>query len=183
MLICGIDPGLGGALAVIEDDPAGCRCFDMPTLALSRGGKSRREVDSHQLAAMIANWMPAHTFVEGVHSMPGQGVSSMFAMGKGFGIIIGILAASNTPYTIVDARRWKREFGLTSDKDASRARASQLIPVAADQWPLKKHDGRAESALIALWGARQLGIDMAGKRRMRRRDDDVGRDGETTPLA
>jgi len=41
-------------------------------------------------------------------------------------------------------------------KDAARARASQLLPHAANQWPLKKHDGRAESACIAYWGLRQL---------------------------
>jgi hypothetical protein len=46
-------------------------------------------------------------------------------------------------------------------KDAARARASQLLPQAAHQWPLKKHDGRAESALIALYGARQLSGSVA----------------------
>jgi hypothetical protein len=29
-------------------------------------------------------------------------------------------------------------------------------PAVAHQWRLKKHDGRAEAALIALYGARQL---------------------------
>jgi hypothetical protein len=31
-----------------------------------------------------------------------------------------------------------------------------LLPQAAHQWPLRKHDGRAEAALLALYGARQL---------------------------
>jgi hypothetical protein len=43
-------------------------------------------------------------------------------------------------------------------KDGARARASQLLPGAADQWPLVKHDGRAEAALIALWGIRSLNL-------------------------
>jgi hypothetical protein len=47
-------------------------------------------------------------------------------------------------------------MGVTKSKDGCRARASQLLPEAADQWPLRRHDGRAEAALIALYGARQL---------------------------
>ena len=29
-----------------------------------------------------------------------------------------------------------------------------MFPYAANNWPLKKHDGRAEAALIAWYGAR-----------------------------
>lgn len=155
MIILGIDPGLSGALAIIEDGPqGGCLCVDMPTLALSRGGKARREIDAHQLATLIVNWMPTHAFIEGMRAMPGQGVSSMFALGKGYGIILGVLAATSIPYTVVDARKWKNAFSLNKDKDAAKARASQLLPAAAHQWPLKKHDGRAEAALLALYGVR-----------------------------
>jgi hypothetical protein len=31
-------------------------------------------------------------------------------------------------------------------------RANQLLPFCTDMWPLKKHDGRAEAALIAVYG-------------------------------
>jgi hypothetical protein len=31
------------------------------------------------------------------------------------------------------------------------------MPAAAHHWPLVKHDGRAEAALIASYGLRQLG--------------------------
>jgi hypothetical protein len=30
------------------------------------------------------------------------------------------------------------------------------LPDAADQWRLKRHDGRAEAALMALYGMRQF---------------------------
>jgi hypothetical protein len=42
-------------------------------------------------------------------------------------------------------------------KDGARARASQLLPAGVQLWPLVKHDGRAEAALLALYGVRQLG--------------------------
>jgi crossover junction endodeoxyribonuclease RuvC len=88
--------------------------------------------------------------------MPGQGISSTFAFGKTFGIILGVLAARGIPLTLVPAVRWKRRLHVQKSKDAARARASQLLPRCADQWRLKKHDGRAESALIALFGLHEL---------------------------
>jgi crossover junction endodeoxyribonuclease RuvC len=88
--------------------------------------------------------------------MPGQGVSGVFAFGKAYGIILGVIAGHSIPLTLVPPVRWKRQMGVTKSKDGCRARASQLLPAAAHQWPLRKHDGRAEAALIALYGARQL---------------------------
>jgi hypothetical protein len=44
--------------------------------------------------------------------------------------------------------------GAPAGKDGARARASQLIPSAAHHWPLKKHDGRAEAALLAFYASR-----------------------------
>ncbi len=154
--ILGIDPGLSGALAVIDIGPvSNCVVFDMPTLALSRGGKAKREINVHRLVGMIETAQPAHAYIEQIGAMPGQGVSSMFAMGKGYGIILGALAALGVPYTLVPPRLWKTSLRLSKDKDFSRSRASELLPAAAHQWSLKRHHGRAEAALIALWGARQ----------------------------
>jgi hypothetical protein len=48
-------------------------------------------------------------------------------------------------------------MGVSRSNDGCRARASQLLPGSADQWRLRRHDGRAEAALIALYGLRQLG--------------------------
>ncbi len=46
---------------------------------------------------------------------------------------------------------------LQSTLTYARARAGELLPRAACHWPLAAHAGRAEAALIALWGARELG--------------------------
>jgi hypothetical protein len=72
------------------------------------------------------------------------------------GWLAGVLASRSVPLTLVPPVRWKRALGVSKDKDGCRARASQLLPKAAHQWPLRKHDGRAEAALIALYGAREL---------------------------
>ena len=153
--ICGIDPGLSGAIALIDDDAA-VAVFDMPVLELKRGGKTKREVDAHALARLLAQPI-GHAFVEQVGAMPGQGVSSVFAFGKCFGLVLGILVALGVPMTLVPPRSWKTKLQVPSAKDAARFRASQLLPQAAHLWPLKKHDGRAEAALLAFYGSR-LGL-------------------------
>lgn len=154
MTIIGIDPGLSGAIALM-DAAGACQVWDMPTLALTRGGKNKREIDAHSLVRLFADNRAGHAFIEGMRAMPGQGVTSMFALGKGYGIILGVLAALDVPYTVIDSRKWKNVLGVPAAKDGARARASQLLPTAAHQWPLVKNDGRAEAALIALYGRRE----------------------------
>ena len=157
MIVAGIDPGLSGAIAFL-DAASGVvlDIADMPTLALSRGGKVKRELDAHSLARLVAERPIDHAFVEAVGAMPGQGVSSVFAFGKSFGVLIGILAALGVPMTFVAPATWKRALGVPAAKDGARARASQLMPAAAYLWPLVKHDGRAEAGLIGYYGLRSL---------------------------
>ncbi len=166
MLILGVDPGLSGAMFVLAfaDGHVGySSVFDMPTVSISRGGKIKRDIDIHQLSRVVLGWGVGHAFVEQVGSMPGQGVSSMFAFGKGYGIILGVLTAHGIPYTPVPPQRWKKALGVPASKDGARLRASQLLPDCSVQWPLKKHEARAEAALIAFYGIRELNGMASGK--------------------
>ncbi len=156
-IILGIDPGLDGALAFMGPGQ-NVTIHDIPVHRLRRGGKAKREVDLTELARILDAGAStiAHVFLEQAGTMPGQGVTSMFAFGKTYGAILGIVAANFLPLTLVHPRRWKRAMGVPKAKDGARARASQLLPRAAGNWPLVKHDGRAEAALIALYGSREM---------------------------
>lgn len=87
--------------------------------------------------------------IESVHSMPGQGVSSSFKFGIAFGMAIAIMERINCPWMLVTPQKWKKELGLTSDKDLSLNMARELWPEA----PLarKMDNGRAEALLMAEW--------------------------------
>jgi hypothetical protein len=156
MLVVGIDPGLSGALAFYNTLDGALQTFDMPVHLLTRGGKAKREIDVHSLATLLRADKVGHCFLEKVSSMPGQGSSSVFAFGKSVGIIIGILGTIGIPMTEVAPVTWKKRLQVPAAKAGARARASWLFPEAADQWSLVKHDGRAEAALIALWGVRHF---------------------------
>lgn len=151
MIFLGIDPGLDGALAFWTE--TSLEVIDMPTLAI--GGK--RRVDSYQLAQILdKRAAPRLALMEQVAARPGAGVSGMFNFGRSAGIVEGIVCAQFWPLEFVMPHVWKRDMRCPKDKDGARDRASQLLPTSTHIWPLKKHDGRAEAALIALYAERRF---------------------------
>ena len=156
-MIVGIDPGLSGALFFLDPNHLSAgEAVDLPVHLLMRGGKKKREVDVSGLIEILAGRRLEHVFLEQVSAMPGQGVSSVFAFGKAYGVILGAIAAHSIPLTLVAPIVWKRALAVPKAKDGARARASQLLPDAAHQWPRVHHHSRAEAALLALYGARKL---------------------------
>jgi len=152
----GIDPGLTGALARLDDDN-NVELVDMPVVK-ERTGSS---VCAHQLADHVVGYLVAagagnlHAYIESVSGRPGQGVSSTCKTCRGAGVIEGVLAALDVPYTWVAPGTWKRASGLLgAEKDVSRARAMQWYPQTSDQLARKKDHGRAEALLIAAYGRR-----------------------------
>lgn len=153
-MILGIDPGLDGALAFMDDDEL--LIYDIPTLNIERNGKNKRQIDLQKLVSILQIYKVDHCYLENVNAMPGQGVSSMFQMGRGYGQIEMALAALNIPVTYVTPQKWKKALAVPKDKDGARQRASQLMPQWAHNWGLKKHSDRAEAALIAKYGKGQF---------------------------
>jgi crossover junction endodeoxyribonuclease RuvC len=166
MNIIGIDPGLDGALAVIE--PVEKMVYDTPTFTHKVARGTKRVYDLGRMVIWLQPWadqerggvrIPSHAFVENIHSMPGQGVRSMFSMGYGVGAWHGILTALGIDYTLVTPQKWKAHFGLLGqDKDAGRRLAQELWPDRAVLFERKKDDGRADAMLIAEYGRHTRGV-------------------------
>jgi crossover junction endodeoxyribonuclease RuvC len=147
----GIDPGLSGAIALLRNGEY-AEVWDMPTMG--RGTGNKQQVNAAEVARILRECPPCTAWIELVGAMPGQGVSSMFNFGKAAGAVMGALAALRFPMAEVTPQRWKREFGLIGkEKDIARTVAQQLMPAAP--LSLKKHGGRADALLIALYGERQ----------------------------
>lgn len=167
MIILGIDPGVSGAIAMINEEGEIARIEDLPVLCLKKGKKTNTILDIIGLANTLrvvsslnnAHGMGVVAYVEKAQSMPDQGSASTFKYGKSCGAIEGILAAFNFPFTLVNPRTWKKAMMADMDrksKDASRYRASQLFPSAADMLSRKKDEHRAEALLIAEYGRREF---------------------------
>ena len=153
--IIGVDPGAAGAIAILETNGKLVHVFDMPAVEVVTGGKAKRRVSPEMLAAELRLYADqgAVAYVEQVGAMPGQGVSSMFAFGQAFGIVLGVMAGLAIPCQTVTPAKWKKDMKLNTGKDAARAKAAQVWPGQAGEFKRVKDDGKAEAALIGLWGA------------------------------
>lgn len=154
--ILGVDPGLGGALALFDarshmDAPDATHIWDTP---VTKAGK----IDLPALAGIVAE-LPQGTaaIIENVSSRPRQ--AGAFNFGFYTGVVHGALAQEGIPIEVVPPVVWKRAMGLgrlpdesqDTNKDRARAVASKLFPHLADQFKRKRDDGRAEALLLALY--------------------------------
>ena len=150
MRIIGIDPGLSGGIAVLDDLKI-FDLFDMPIMP--EGKKNKNQLNSAMLVNIIKNHIViGQTFVivEQVSAMPGQGVTSMFNFGQTFGSIKGICAALNLPIFYVRPNKWKKHFELiNSSKDASRTKVIEMYPTLSNDLAKKKDVNKSDAILIA----------------------------------
>jgi len=151
MKIIGIDPGLSGAIAVLENNKV-LNIFDMPVM--SEGKKNKRQLNSALLVNFLKESIKDNEevaiVVEQVNAMPGQGVTSMFNFGQTFGAIKGICAALEFPIFFVRPSKWKKHFELiNSSKDASRTKAIEMYPKLSKELAKKKDVNKSDAILIA----------------------------------
>lgn len=149
MIIFSVDPGLGGAWALVVDGKPAI-VGDMPVA----GEGSRRRVSAGVLAGFIRNAHPDLCVIEQVGPMPGNGVSGMFRFGMAYGAAIAVANVLDVPIELVVPAVWKRHHKLLGQpKEASRLKALDLAPGLAGSLSRKMDDGRAEAILIGLYGA------------------------------
>jgi crossover junction endodeoxyribonuclease RuvC len=153
--VLGVDPGIHGGLAVVMVEngaaPQIISAVDIPVAGV--GAKERFDV------LAIRDWtladLPEHALIERAQAMPKQGASSGFKYGRAVGAIEAAIALCGVPLTIVEPAAWKKFHGLHGkDKELSRQRALMLFPTAHTLLAHRKDHGKAEAALIGLYGAR-----------------------------
>lgn len=128
----GIDPGAKGYICVWW--VAGREYEHCPIADTDSLKKLLREVAQCYAVAAI----------ESVHSMPRQGVSTTFAFGRNYGVVLGMLMAYGIPYVEVAPRVWQKEMWSPGDKIM--------------------RDGKVDTKLTSYSAARRLHPSMVFKR-------------------
>ena len=151
MKIIGIDPGLSGAVAILENNSV-LNIFDIPVM--SEGKKNKRQLNSALLVSLLKDNIVDNeevvVVVEQVNAMPGQGVTSMFNFGQTFGAIKGICAALDLPIFFIRPSKWKKHFELiNASKDSSRTKVIEMYPKLSSQLAKKKDVNKSDAILIA----------------------------------
>src|SRR5262249_54006976 len=131
--VLGVDPGIAGAVAVIEivdgidgTAPKLIDLIDIPVL----GTAAKTRVDAIGLRSWIEIHRPDFAGVERAGSMPRQGVVSAFKYGRAVGVVEAVVTCCGIPMVLVEPSKWKRTFHLNSDKETSRQLAIGLFPRA-----------------------------------------------------
>ena len=151
MRIIGIDPGIQGALAILDNEKV-IDIVDLPVM--SEGKKNKKQLNgaylSDYLKKHILNIENTVVVVEQVNAMPGQGVTSMFNFGQTFGAIKGVCAALKLPIFFVRPSKWKKYFELiNSSKDSSRTKVIEMYPSLSNRLSKKKDVNKSDAILIA----------------------------------
>ena len=144
--VIGIDPGKGGGLAVVDiDTKEVVEVVAMPDTI-------------SDISAFVEKYKDAvGAYIEIVHSMPKQGVSSTFTFGQYYGYVQMAVASHKIRCTEVLPSKWQKALGVSSKKGESysshksrlKGRAQQLFPKA--KTTLKT----ADALLIAEYGRMQ----------------------------
>lgn len=159
--VIGIDPGFSGAIALLDSFGVLVRVLDMPVIPNKKGRTELNKAMLHEALEPPVGY-DVVAYLEQVASRPGQGAPATFRFGQGYGQVEMALAAHKIPTHYVTPAKWKKHFGLSKDKGASRGLATDQFPQHAMDFARVKDDGRAEAALIALYGVHQQPNLMTG---------------------
>jgi crossover junction endodeoxyribonuclease RuvC len=141
----GIDPGVGGGIAVVGKKGNVVSAVKMP------------ETERDVLDVIRGYGSNAETIgiLEHVSASPQMGVVSAFTFGRGYGALRMALTAAGIPFDEVTPQVWQKRLSCRShgDKNVTKRRAQELFPL------VKVTHANADALLIAEYGRRKyLGI-------------------------
>jgi crossover junction endodeoxyribonuclease RuvC len=151
--VLGIDPGNGGALALLTGQGDLIHVADIPLIA--DGTKGRPTINAPLLASVIREWGPDRAFIELIGPRPSDSRVAAFSFGRCRGLLEGVLGTLGIPTAMLTTPTWRRAVGLpaSASKETARGEAIRRWPGMAALFARVKDDGRAEAALIALAGS------------------------------
>lgn len=157
-MIVGIDPGISGAIALLDPTTRELTVHYMPTAKKPNG---KTTTDIHTLARLLIPSSEGRqiAMLELVHARPHDGKSSAFQFGENFGAVQMAVVGHSYETHFVTPAVWKKHFNLRKTqgmtegqfKEASRRLAMMRFPEHAATFEKVKDDGRAEAALVALY--------------------------------
>lgn len=155
----GIDVGKKGGIVKLDKELKLISMHIMPQIG--------SEYDIQELKNLLTNPEETiiHLGIENVHAIQGRtGNSSNFSFGLGKGILMGMVAGLEIPYTLVNPKTWQKIAweGVTKQDDnkkTSLLAAKRLFPTEsflATPRSSVPHDGIVDGALIAYYVALKL---------------------------
>lgn len=138
MKVLGIDPGINGGWALLEENGT------LETYSFSN--RSEREI-SNSLSLV----RPDYAFLEKVHAAPGQGVSSMFTFGQAYGFVRGCLSSRLISFEDITPQTWQKILRVPNRNGKTYSEHKRILKGLAQQlYPTHKITlANADAILIA----------------------------------
>lgn len=146
----GIDPGKKGAMAIMGYSNTTGERYMMKIIPF----------DPQEYIKTLKQFNGATVCIEQVHSLPREGVKSVWSFGQTYGWLLGVLDAVGLSYQTVPPNLWKKDFSLL------RAEKKQSIEVCKRLFPgveLRRtdkcrtdDDNMADAALICEYARRHM---------------------------
>ena len=174
MIRIGIDNGAKGAIVVIDGKRKAVQVEPMPVInvgVIRKGKKGTKnildmvQVLSILLKAKTASRGNVFAVLEHAQVFPGEGRSTAFTAGRGYGAMEMALVSLGIPYEIVRPRKWQTEILKGVEGADTKARSvikcRRLFP-DIDLTPGRRRkpmDGIADAACMALYALQVGGSD------------------------
>jgi len=155
----GIDGGLNGAIAVIDEENNEVKVFDTPTYTEKLKNSTKNRYDLKGIYKILYTYMEeSYAVFEKGQAMPGQGSVSMVSIGYCNGIFNAYLTCLQIPYEQIHPKRWQREFSIKGDtKVQSVEIAEKLFPKIEFRTERGRLlSGRSDAMLMAEYGRRKM---------------------------
>lgn len=150
----GIDVGKKGGIGKLDEQGKLISMHIMPMIG--------KEYDIQEIKNLLSDPSEeiVHLAIENVHAIQGRtGNSSNFSFGLGKGILMGMVAGLNIPYTLVNPKTWQKIAweGVSKQADnkkTSLVAAKRLFPeesFLATERSRVPHDGIVDGVLMAYY--------------------------------
>lgn len=134
MIYIGIDPGKTGGISVLlpeEFVEPRVRIFPMPPTE-----KGISEIFKDIVDPGNSSPTKIQALIEQVHAFPGQGVTSMFTFGQGYGFLRGCLVSFGIPFIEVTPQKWMGYFGFKKEKsELPKEYKKRILQKAQNMFP------------------------------------------------
>lgn len=169
--IISIDPGLKGAIAVLEiatQSVKALHCMPCKKVTKDKGKKTVTDDDTltSLLHSLLASYPVGNVVLEGQRIQAGQGLGSSGVTMFRFGWLAGFAASCKVPVTIVAANTWQTIYPKEIKKDPSldpKAKSAlycrwlyPTLSLTATARSRVISDGKTDAVLLGVWYCRSL---------------------------
>lgn len=140
-----IDPGFGGGFAFFNSKGKLLGCVPMPTEKIENtNSRTKTKIDIERAFITLGAFDCSFAILELVSARPHQGIAGMFAFGRGYGVIEGLLTALDVPTYYVHPVVWKRHHDLLKKEKKA------AVEIVKRKYG-NVHSGTADAILIGEW--------------------------------